>query len=36
MSSIPPQVDIRGPRFVAWVTTGVLVVTLLVLSLIHI
>ena len=30
MSSIPPQVDIRGPRFVAWVTTGVLVVTLLV------
>ena len=26
----PPQVDVRGPRFVAWVTTVVLVVTLLV------
>lgn len=25
----PPQVDVRGPRFVAWVTTVVLVVTLL-------
>jgi len=25
-----PQVDVRGPRFVAWVTTAVLVVTLLV------
>jgi hypothetical protein len=24
------QVDVRGPRFVAWVTTGVLIVTLLV------
>ncbi|MGH3581620.1 MAG: DUF4395 domain-containing protein [Mycobacterium sp.] len=32
MSSNPSldQVDVRGPRFVAWVTTGVLVVTLLV------
>lgn len=27
---IPDQVDVRGPRFVAWVTTAVLVVTLLV------
>jgi hypothetical protein len=26
----PAQVDVRGPRFVAWVTTAVLVVTLLV------
>jgi hypothetical protein len=26
------QVDVRGPRFVAWVTTGVLIVTLLVSS----
>jgi hypothetical protein len=26
----PSQVDVRGPRFVAWVTTVVLVVTLLV------
>ncbi|KRE26535.1 hypothetical protein ASG82_08180 [Mycobacterium sp. Soil538] len=26
----PVQVDVRGPRFVAWVTTAVLVVTLLV------
>lgn len=26
----PAQVDVRGPRFVAWVTTGVLVVALLV------
>ncbi len=26
----PPQVDVRGPRFVAWVTTVVLVATLLV------
>ena len=24
------QVDVRGPRFVAWITTGVLVVTLIV------
>lgn len=24
----PDQVDVRGPRFVAWITTGVLVVTL--------
>jgi hypothetical protein len=27
---VPAQVDVRGPRFVAWVTTAVLVVTLLV------
>jgi hypothetical protein len=26
----PNQVDVRGPRFVAWVTTGVLIVTLIV------
>jgi Domain of unknown function (DUF4395) len=26
----PDQVDVRGPRFVAWITTGVLVITLLV------
>jgi hypothetical protein len=26
----PDQVDVRGPRFVAWVTTAVLIVTLLV------
>jgi hypothetical protein len=34
MSSNPSldQVDVRGPRFVAWVTTGVLIVTLLVSS----
>ncbi|SEB21847.1 MULTISPECIES: DUF4395 domain-containing protein [unclassified Mycobacterium] len=25
-----PQVDVRGPRFAAWVTTGVLILTLLV------
>ncbi|MDF2586151.1 MAG: rane protein, partial [Mycobacterium sp.] len=25
-----PQVDVRGPRFVAWVTTAVLIVALLV------
>jgi hypothetical protein len=32
MSTIktPDQVDVRGPRFVAWVTTGVLIVTLIV------
>ena len=24
------QVDVRGPRFVAWVTTAVLIVTLLI------
>lgn len=24
-STSPPRVDVRGPRFVAWVTTGVLV-----------
>ena len=32
MSSVsnPDQVDVRGPRFVAWVTTAVLVATLLV------
>jgi MFS family permease len=29
-SRTPDQVDVRGPRFVAWVTTAVLVVTLLV------
>ena len=29
-SSAPTQVDVRGPRFVAWVTTAVLVTTLLV------
>ena len=27
--AIPAQVDVRGPRFVAWVTTVVLVATLL-------
>ena len=26
----PQQVDVRGPRFVAWVTTAVLIITLLV------
>ncbi len=26
----PDQVDVRGPRFVAWVTTGILIVTLVV------
>jgi hypothetical protein len=26
----PDQVDVRGPRFVAWVTTGALMVTLIV------
>lgn len=26
----PDQVDVRGPRFAAWITTGVLVLTLLV------
>lgn len=26
----PDQVDVRGPRFTAWVTTGVIVITLLV------
>ena len=25
-----PRVDVRGPRFVAWITTGVLVLVLLV------
>ena len=25
-----PQVDVRGPRFAAWVTTGVLIAALLV------
>ena len=29
-SRTPYQVDVRGPRFVAWVTTAVLIVTLLV------
>ena len=28
-TQVPEQVDMRGPRFVAWVTTAVLVVTLL-------
>lgn len=27
-TTIADQVDVRGPRFVAWITTGVLVVTL--------
>ncbi len=31
-TTTPDQVDVRGPRFVAWVTTAVLVVTLLVSS----
>jgi Domain of unknown function (DUF4395) len=26
----PDQVDVRGPRFAAWITTGVLVITLIV------
>lgn len=30
MSTNTPEVDVRGPRFAAWVTSGVLVVTLLV------
>jgi hypothetical protein len=29
-TNTPDQVDVRGPRFVAWVTTGVLIVTLIV------
>jgi hypothetical protein len=29
-NNTPQQVDVRGPRFVAWVTTAILVVTLLV------
>jgi Ca2+/Na+ antiporter len=29
MTNTPDPVDVRGPRFVAWVTTAVLVVTLL-------
>ena len=29
MTITPDHVDVRGPRFVAWVTTAVLVVTLL-------
>lgn len=29
-SPVQDQVDVRGPRFVAWVTTAVLIVTLLV------
>ena len=29
-SSAPAQVDVRGPRFAAWVTTAVLVATLVV------
>jgi hypothetical protein len=29
-TTAPDQVDVRGPRFVAWITTVVLVVTLLV------
>jgi hypothetical protein len=27
-TTIPAQVDVRGPRFVAWITTAVLVMTL--------
>lgn len=30
ISDRPTQVDVRGPRFAAWVTTAVLIVTLLV------
>lgn len=30
MSTDPGQVDIRGPRFAAWITTAVLVLTLIV------
>ena len=29
-TSTVDQVDVRGPRFVAWITTGVLVITLIV------
>jgi hypothetical protein len=29
-SKTPDQVDVRGPRFAAWITTGVLVITLIV------
>ncbi len=29
-NNTPQQVDVRGPRFVAWVTTAILVVTLIV------
>jgi Ca2+/Na+ antiporter len=29
-TTTPDQVDVRGPRFVAWITTGVLVITLIV------
>ncbi|MGS2808410.1 DUF4395 domain-containing protein [Nocardia sp. MW-W600-9] len=29
----PPRVDVRGPRFVAWITTGVLVLVLVTASL---
>lgn len=29
MSTLTAQVDVRGPRFVAWITTAVLVVTLI-------
>ncbi len=32
MSADTDQVDVRGPRFVAWITTAVLIVTLLVSS----
>ena len=32
-TTAPDQVDVRGPRFAAWVTTAVLVVTLLVVGL---
>ena len=28
-NAAPDQVDVRGPRFAAWVTTAVLIVTLL-------
>ncbi|HYB83214.1 MAG TPA: DUF4395 domain-containing protein, partial [Mycobacterium sp.] len=30
MSADTSQVDVRGPRFAAWITTTVLVVTLIV------
>ncbi|MDT5203653.1 MAG: hypothetical protein QOD34_289, partial [Mycobacterium sp.] len=29
-TNTPGQVDVRGPRFAAWITTAVLVITLLV------
>ncbi len=30
MSTTVPQVDVRGPRFTAWLTSAVLVTTLLI------